>query len=180
MLYDANKVSEILNISKVTAYAKMKLPDVKPLVIHKNGKAFVDDNGLEAIKQSLKYNQNIDNEAEIETAATEAALLKEDLIEVLKSNIDFLKQQLSVKDSQLSAKDEQIYDIKTLLENTQVLFKQEQDKNNTILALPETIKDHDIKLVNKLNEVLEKQRIKAAEEAELSNKKSFFKRIFEK
>jgi hypothetical protein len=180
MLFDANKVSELLNISKVTAYAKMKLPEIKPIVIHKNGKAFVDEKGLDAIKQSLRYNQNIEWAAEAEAATTEAELLKEDIIEVLKNNIEFLKQQLTVKDTQMSAKDEQIYDIKRLLENTQVLFKQEQDKNNTILALPETIKEHDIKLVNQLTESLAKQRAIAAEEAELNRKKGLFQRFFDK
>jgi hypothetical protein len=180
MLYDANKVSELFNISKVTAYAKMKLPEIKPLVIHKNGKVYVDDIGLEAVKQSLRYNKNPEAEAEIEVASTEAEFLKEDLIDVLKNNIEFLKQQLTIKDAQMSAKDDQIHDIKKLLENTQVLFKQEQDKNNTILALPETIKEHDIQLVNRLNESLARQKAIAAEEAERKKKKSFFQRVFDR
>jgi hypothetical protein len=180
MLYDANKVSEVFNISKVTVYAKMKLPEIKTLVIHKNGKSYVDDNGLEAVRQSLRYNQNPESEAQAEAASTETELLKEDLIEVLKNNIEFLKQQLTIKDAQMSTKDEQIHDIKKLLENTQVLFKQEQDKNNTILALPDTIKEHDIQLVNKLNQSLEKQKAIAAEEAELRKKKGFLHRIFDK
>lgn len=178
MLYDANKVSELFNISKVTAYAKLKLPEIKPLVIHKNGKVYVDDNGLEAVRQSLRYNKSQEAEAEIEVASTEAELLKEDLIEVLKNNVEFLKQQLSIKDAQMSAKDEQIHDIKKILENTQVLFKQEQDKNHTIAALPDTIKEHDIELVNKLNAALQRQRAIAAEEAELRKKKSFLQLIF--
>jgi hypothetical protein len=177
MLYDANKVSELFNISKVTAYAKMKLPEIKPLVVHKNGKVYVDDNGLEAVRQSLRY-KNPESEAEVEVASTEAELLKEDLIEVLKNNVEFLKQQLSIKDAQMSAKDQQIHDIKKLLENTQVLFKQEQDKSSTIAALPDTIKEHDIELVNKLNAALERQRAIAAEEAELRNKKGLLQRIF--
>lgn len=175
MLYDANKIAEQLNISKVTAYAKMKLQEIKPLVINQNGKSFVDDKGLEAIRQSLKYNQNpeAESEGETEVAATEAELLKEDLIEILKNNVEFLKQQLNVKDAQ-------IHDIKKLLENTQVLFKQEQDKNKTILSLPETIKEHDIQLVNNLTLALERQRAKVAAEEELRKKKSFLKRIFDK
>lgn len=55
-MYNAIYISKKLNISKVTAYAKMKLPEVKPFVILENGKSCVGDEGLEAIKQSLRYN----------------------------------------------------------------------------------------------------------------------------
>ena len=58
MIYDAFKIAKHLNISKVTAYAKMKLPEIKPFIIMHNGKTCVDEKGLDAIKQSLKYNQN--------------------------------------------------------------------------------------------------------------------------
>jgi|GEM_PF-2009946 len=169
MIYDAFKIAKHLDISKVTAYAKMKLPEIKPFLIFHNGKTCVDDKGLEAIKQTLKYNQN--SEAQAEVAATAVTLLKEDMIEILKNNIEFIKEQLNVKDGQL-------YNINKLLENTQVLFKQEQEKNKIVLSLPETIKEHDIQLVNTLNESLERQRaITAAEEVSRRNK-GIFQRLF--
>ena len=171
MIYDAFKIAKHLNISKVTAYAKMKLPEIKPFLIFHNGKNCVDDKGLEAIKQTLKYNQN--SEAESEVAATEVTLLKEDMIEILKNNIEFIKDQLTVKDGQL-------YNINKLLENTQVLFKQEQEKNKVVLSLPETIKEHDIQLVNTLTQSLEKQRAITAAEESLRRKKGIFQRLFDK
>ena len=163
-MYDALKISKHLNISKVTVYAKMKLPEIKAFLIFHNGKTCVDEEGLEAIKQCLKYNQT----AEEEVAATDVTQLKEDMIDILKNNIEFLKQQLNVKDGQL-------YDINKLLENTQVLFRQDQEKNKAILSLPETIKEHDIQLVNTLTQTLERQKIKAAAEEELHRKKGFSK-----
>ncbi|GCD09979.1 hypothetical protein [Clostridium tagluense] len=169
MIYDALKVSKRLNISKVTVYAKMKLPEIKAFLIFHNGKTCVDEEGLEAIKQSLKYNQT----SEEEIAATDITSLKEDMIEILKNNIEFLKEQLTVKDGQL-------YDINKLLENTQILFRQDQEKNKAILSLPETIKEHDIQLVNKLTQTLERQKAKAAAEEELHRKKSIFQRLFDK
>ena len=171
MIYYAFKIAKHLNISKVTAYAKMKLPEIKPFLITHNGKTCVDDKGLQAIKQSLKYNLNTD--AEEEVAATVVTLLKEDMIEILKNNIEFIKEQLTVKDGQ-------IYNINKLLENTQVLFKQEQEKNKIVLSLPETIKEHDILLVNNLNESLERQRAKTAAEESLYRKKGLFHRLFDK
>ena len=169
MMYDALKISKHLNISKVTVYAKMKLPEIKAFLIFHNGKTCVDEEGLEAIKQCLKYNQT----AEEEVAATDVTQLKEDMIDILKNNIEFLKQQLNVKDGQL-------YDINKLLENTQVLFRQDQEKNKAILSLPETIKEHDIQLVNTLTQTLERQKIKAAAEEELHRKKGIFQRLFDK
>ena len=171
MIYDAFKIAKHLNISKVTAYAKMKLPEIKPFLIFHNGKTCVDDKGLEAIKQTLKYNQN--SEAESEVAATAVTLLKEDMIEILKNNIDFIKEQLNVKDGQL-------YNINKLLENTQVLFKQEQEKNKVVLSLPETIKEHDIQLVNTLTKSLEKQRAITAAEEDIRRKRGIFQRLFDK
>ena len=93
------------------------------------------------------------------------------MIEILKNNIEFLKQQLNVKDGQL-------YDINKLLENTQILFRQDQEKNKAVLSLPETLKEHDIQLVNTLTQTLEKQRAKAAAEEEKLNKKGIFQRLF--
>jgi len=169
MIYDAFKIAKNLNISKVTAYAKMKLPEIQPFLIAHNGKTCVDEKGLEAIKQSLKYNQN--SEAESEVAVTVVNLLKEDMIEILKNNIEFIKEQLIVKDGQL-------FNINKLLENTQVLFKQEQEKNKIVLSLPETIKEHDIQLINNLNDSLERQRAKTLAEEELHRKKGILQRIF--
>ena len=50
MIYDALKISKQLKISKVTAYTKMKLPEIKAFLIFHNGKTCVDEEGLEAIK----------------------------------------------------------------------------------------------------------------------------------
>ena len=171
MIYDAFKISKHLNISKVTAYAKMKLPEIKPFIITHNGKSCVDEKGLDAIKQCLKYNHN--SQAESEVAATDITLLKEDMVDILKDNIEFIKQQLTVKDGQL-------YDINKLLENTQILFKQEQEKNKIVLSLPQTIKEHDIQLVNTLTQSLEKQRAISEAEKVLHKKKGILQRLFYK
>jgi len=169
MLYDATRIAKKLNISKVTAYAKMKLPEIQSFLISQNGKSLVDENGLEAIKQSLKYNQS----PQEEVAATEMDTLKEDMTDNLISTIEFLKGQLNVKDEQMQS-------IRKLFENTQILFKKEQEKN--VLALPEKIKEHDIELVNTLTEAMEIQRSKVRQEEEEENenrkRKGFFKKIF--
>lgn len=176
MLYDATNIAKQLNISKVTVYAKLKLKEIKPLVINKYGKAYVDENGLESIKQSLKYNQSTIAEGEV-AATAGIELLKDDMIETLKTNIDFLKKQLNVKDEQLLCKDDHIKGINQLFENTQVLFKQEQAKSITILALPEVIKEHDIELVETLTAALKRQKEEFLKEKH-NQKKGFFNGLF--
>jgi len=166
MLYDATRISKKLNISKVTAYAKMKLPEIKSFLIPQNGKTLVDEKGLEAIKQSLKYKQS----SEDEVAATDMNIFKGDMINTLTSTIQFLKEQLTVKDEQMQS-------IKKLFENTQILFKKEQEKN--VFVLPEKIKEHDIELVNTLTQAMQIQRSKVREEeAQNKKKKGFLKKLF--
>ena len=47
-----------------------------------------------------------------------------------------------------------------------------------MLSLPETIKEHDIELLNTLNQSLERQRAKTAAEQETNRKKGIFQRLF--
>lgn len=176
MLYDAKKIAKLLNISTVTAYAKLKLDEIKPLIIIQNGKSFVNDKGLEAIRQNLKYNTNSNAEEASTTAEIEE--LKDDMIETLKNNIEFLKEQLIIKDNQLLSKDDQIKEINQLFENTQVLFKQEQEKTKTILAIPETIREHDVEIVNTLNQAMEKQKQSYLLEQQNQKKRGFLSSIF--
>jgi len=177
MLYNVSEIAKNLSISRVTAYAKLKLKEVKPFVIKKNGKTQVDEKGLMAIKDSLNYNErNITNE-EIAASTIEMDVLKEDIIDTLRSNIEFLKKQINVKDEQLSIKDNQMQKNNQLFENTQVLFKNEQEKNTAILTLPITIYDHDIELVNNLNAAMQKQKDAFLKEQQ-DHKKGLFNSIF--
>ena len=172
MLYDATQISEQFNITKLTADAKLELPEVKLLVINKDGKLFVDEIGLEIIKESLKYSQ----ETEKEIAGVEAELLKDDMIKVLKANNEFLKNQLNVKDDQIEV-------IKKLLENNKIFMQyaqENEEKNKATLNSTAVVKEHDIELVNKLSEALERQRVKAEAEREQQKDKGFFKRLFKK
>ena len=117
MLYDATRIAKKLNVSKVTVYAKMKLPEIRSFLISENGKSLVDEKGLEAIKQSLKYNQS----SETELAATDMGILKGDMINSLTGTIEFLKEQLNVKDEQMQS-------IRKLFENNKSCLKRNKKK----------------------------------------------------
>ncbi len=177
MLYNVTQIAKILNINKVTAFAKLKIDEVRPLVIKRDGKTFVNEKGLKAIKDSLNYNQNTVTKDEIAASTLEIDIIKEDIIDSLKTHIEFLKEQINVKDQQISSKDNQIQKNNQLFENTQVLFKNEQEKNTTILTLPETIKEHDIELVNTLTTAMKKQK-EAFLIEQMKRKKGIFSGIF--
>ena len=177
MLYNVTEIAENLNISRVTAYAKLKLKEVKPFIIRQNGKTQVDEEGLMAIKNSLDYNESAITNKEVAASTIEMDVLKVGIIDTLKSNIEFLKKQINVKDEQLSIKDNQIQKNNQLFENTQVLFKNEQEKNTSILTLPKTIHDHDIELVNNLTAAMQRQKDLFLKEQQ-NHKKGLFNSIF--
>lgn len=168
MLYDANKIAEELNISKITAEIKLKLKELQPYITLENNNSFINEEGLEIIKQSLKYNET----EQKEVAATEIETLKVDIIETLKNDLSFLKEQLYVKDSQ-------IQDMKNLFENTQHLFLQEQEKNKFFLTLPEIIKERDLNIFNNITESIHRPSRKEIQE-QRRREKRFFHRFFKK
>lgn len=148
MLYSVEDVAIKLNVSKVTIYNKLKLKEYKDKVIKKAGKAYIDDDLLNLIKDSLKSKTDIDSnniqdttKEEIATSEADLLNLNKDFIYSLQSEIEFLRQQIQEKDKQLNAKDE-------LLKNMQILIKQGQDKQENILQLEAHFKDLDTKLLN--------------------------------
>lgn len=168
MLYDANKIAEELNISKITADMKLKLKELQTYITLENNNSFVNEEGLEIIKQSLKYNET----EKKEVAATKIETLKIDIIETLKKDLEFLKEQLDVKDTQ-------IQDMKKLFENTQHLFLHEQEKNKFFLTLPEIIKERDLNIFNNITQSIHRPSRKEIQE-QRKREKRFFHRFFKK
>lgn len=55
----------------------------------------------------------------------------------LEEQIDYLKTIVAEKDKQIAVKDEQIFSLTRLTENSQILLKQEQDKNRLLIDTSE-------------------------------------------
>ena len=193
MLYDVKELSSKLGVSAVTIYAKLKLKEVKPFVVLKEGKSYVMEEGLELIKQSIKLNQSLNLE-EVETAECEAAStiavekegLKDMLIQTLQKQVEdlirerdviraekqeeivHLRGQIGVKDNQIATRDKHV-------ENMQVLLKNEQEQSENIKTLPESLKEHDIHLVNTLSESMKRQKqfYEMEELSKMKKKKNF-------
>ncbi|NFF82832.1 hypothetical protein FC764_16775 [Clostridium botulinum] len=161
-MFTVEEVAEQLNVSKVTIYSKLKKFDDR--VILKQGKKYITDELFNLIKNDLKIknfnnnNLNIDND--INGLNAEIATDRDDLINLNKDLINTLIKQLEEKDKQIA-------DLHRLIENNQVLLKQEKEVNQ--LQLEEHLKEVDLKL----NDVKDKM-----EQRKEEHKKGLFKKFF--
>jgi len=161
-LYDINKVSELTGVSKVTIYKKIKkLKELEPFIVRKDDKTYILQDGLKLIKEQLTVNKKVNLEVESETAI-EGISTK---LTINKELINLLTEQLKEKDIQLKEKDKQIAELHKLIENSQILLKEEQKKKDQQLYLEEHFEEVD----NKLQDLREKM------EQKRNDKKSFFK-----
>lgn len=163
-MYDINKVSELTGVSKVTIYKKIKkLKELEPFIVHKDDKIYVLEDGLKLIKEHLTVNKNVNSEVESEIAIEGIPM---DLT-INKELINLLTDQLKEKDIQLKEKDKQIAELHKLIENSQILLKEEQKKTDQQLYLAEHFEEVDNKLQD-LRERMEQRR------NDKNEKKSFF------
>lgn len=160
-MYDINEVSELTGVSKVTIYKKIKkIKELEPFIVKKDDKTYILEDGLKLIKGHLTVNNKVNSEVESEVAiegiSTELTINKE--------LINLLTEQLKEKDTQLKEKDKQIAELHKLIENSQILLKEEQKKSDKQLYLEEHFQEVD----NRLQDLREKM------EQRKSDKKSFF------
>lgn len=161
-MYDINRVSELTGVSKVTIYKKIKkLKELEPFIVRKDDKTYILEDGLKLIKDQLTVNKKVNSEVESEIAiegiSTELTINKE--------LINLLTEQLKEKDIQLKEKDKQIAELHKLIENSQILLKEEQKKSDKQLYLEEHFEEVDTKLQD-LREKMEQRK---------NEKKGFFK-----
>lgn len=139
-MYTIAEIAEVLNVSKVTVYNKLKqLEDKVNLDLTvKEGVKYLNENGFNLIKESLKEKPILKKETQIIDMSIVLGL-KDENINLLKMQIDDLKSQLHEKDKQLEVKDR-------LIENMQFLLK---DSQKNILLLQSEKKGFWAKIFNK-------------------------------
>lgn len=162
MLRTVEEVAIQLGVSKTTIYNKLKLKEYKELIVKKQGKSMVDDGLFNLIQESLKFKNEVENEEIENDVNAEISIDEEGLFNLNKELISNLLEQLKEKDKQIA-------ELHKLIENSQVLLKEEQKKTDQQLYLAEHFEEVD----NKLQDLREKMEQKRNE------KKSFFK-IFSK
>lgn len=136
-MYDVNELASLLKVSKVTVYKKLKkLKELEPFIVLKDDKTYVLEDGLEILKRSLQGTKEVKETFYNEVASdcnTEELMVNNELVNVL---IDQLKE-----------KDAQILNLHRLIENNQILLRQQQDKELKQLQLEQHFQDVDEKLL---------------------------------
>ena len=196
MLYDVEQIAKLTQVSKVTVYRKLKLNEIQPYIIVKQGKSYLDEEGFHVISELLnvitpengeltpkeiEQAESIENKGLLHETSCNYAVVSElkSQIEFLqdllknhpsKDEIEFLKSQLQEKDKQLESKDK-------LLENMQVLVKNSQlNQERDIPMLEAHFMELDEKLAN-IRAEMEQRKIKYQEEQQ---QKGFWEKLFRK
>jgi len=127
-MFTVEEVSENLGVSKVTIYAKLK--KFNDRVVTKQGKKYITDDLLTLIKQDLKAkdietdNLNFNNG---KNGANEEITM--DNVDLNNLNKDLINSLLE----QLKQKDKQIDELHKLLENSQVLLRDREERDPLLL-----------------------------------------------
>lgn len=156
MLRTVEETAIQLGVSKTTIYNKLKLKEYKSRIVKKQGKSMVDDSLFNLIQEGLKVQNEVENK-EIENDINAEISIDEDgLLNLNKELIDNLLEQLKEKDKQIS-------ELHKLIENSQILLKEEQKKSEQQLYLAEHFEEVD----NKLQDLREKMEQKRNEKIKL-------------
>ena len=192
MYYTVGEASNKLKTSKVTIYNKIKLKPFNTMTVTQSGQTMIDDTLLKLLNNSLhnKVDLNYDSETTVDSTAENPRERHEikpldDTINSYKYIIETLTNQLDKKDSQLEEKngqlnkkdsqmdekDNQIATLLTLVQNFQILQKEQQQPKQHILLLEEHFQEFDSKLQDIKNKMSDRKE-------EEHKQKSFFSKIF--
>ena len=156
MLRTVEETAIQLGVSKTTIYNKLKMKEYKSKLVKKQGKSMIDDSLFNLIQEGLKVKNEVENK-EIENDVNSETSIDEDgLLNLNKELIDNLLEQLKEKDKQIS-------ELHKLIENSQILLKEEQKKSEQQLYLAEHFEEVD----NKLQDLKEKMEQKRNEKIKL-------------
>ena len=151
-----------LGVSKTTIYNKLKLKEYKSKLVKKQGKSMIDESLFNLIQEGLKVQNEVEKKEIKNDVNAEISIDEDGLLNLNKELIDNLLEQLKEKDKQIS-------ELHRLIENNQILLKEEQKKSEQQLYLAEHFEEVD----NKLQDLKEKM------EQKRNYRKSLFK-IFSK
>ena len=156
MLRTVEETAIQLGVSKTTIYNKLKMKEYKSKLVKKQGKSMIDDSLFNLIQEGLKVKNEVENK-EIENDVNAETSIDEDgLLNLNKELIDNLLEQLKEKDKQIS-------ELHRLIENSQILLKEEKKKSEQQLYLAEHFEEVD----NKLQDLKEKMEQKRNEKIKL-------------
>lgn len=136
MLYTVAEVSDLIGLSKVSIYKKLKLKELQEHIIKKGGITYLDDSALNLIEDSLKLsNVETDFKNDVGTSVEKNFLINSDDLAVKDDYISTLKKQLDEKDVQIRELINRLQQEQELHRNQQILLKCEQNEANGSLLL---------------------------------------------
>ena len=147
MIYTVAELSKMLEVSKVTIYNKLNSlkNDLKPYTKHKKGVIHIDDEGLLILKKDLgliKVKSTLKSEEQFKgpnvddnnglSQFKDLNYLVKNLEKTLKTGqeeyINSLLDQIEILKLELQNKDAQINNTLRLLENSQILMREDKEK----------------------------------------------------
>ena len=134
-------VAEELGISKAAIYKKLKKEKYKNSITKENGKMMLSDSVVEELKKNVRKKKKVENFKDIEIVDEENKV--EVLVNDTKENKEKIVESLL---RQLEEKDKQINKLHDLIENNQIIIKNQQEKEKEQLKLEEHFKEIDKKL----------------------------------
>ena len=177
-MYTVEEIANELDVSKVTIYSKLKkFPDE---VIVKRGKKYVTDKLFDVIKGEIdnkKEDKIQDIKVSINGSVVEDISEDTDINEINQELINAMLGQLNEKDIQIKEKDNQIKTLQKLIGNSQMLLKQEQEKDLEKISMESHFEEFDKKLTD-IKEKLDQRRKLEIELKESREKKKLWNRIF--
>lgn len=174
MLISVAELSNLIGLSKVSIYSKLKLKELEPYILKSKGITYITEEGVTLIKGFFNLNdddlnlkddilnplnnvsESISDKISENIENKEIQEIKYQLKELSVDYLNSLKQEIETLKSQLVEKDKQIDELHKLIENNQILLKQEQDKEIKKLQLEEHFNEVDEKLM----EIREKMEYK--------------------
>lgn len=130
MLYTVAEVAQLIGVSKVSIYNKLKLKEIEEYIVKSKGITYVTDDGLNLIKEGFNIINGVESDLTHSEIASDEMLetecidegfnLKDDYVNYLKEENQRLWSEIDEKNIQLNGKDK-------LLENMQILIKREQE-----------------------------------------------------
>lgn len=178
MLYTVSELSDLINLSKVSIYKKLKLKELEGHIIKKTGITYIDEVGFNLLKDSLKLNDDVKsdlNNKDIESPLSEETDTDTEDLTINTELVKTLIEQLKTKDIQIQELNNRLAKEQELHQNTQVLYRQEQEKpKQDLLLLEEHLKEFDDRLMTIKEDMELRKEIKDKES------KSWLKKIIGK
>ena len=153
MLKSIEDVSKELGISKAAIYRKLKSDEYKKYIVKENGKMMLTEILLDKLKLNTRK-KKVEDIQEVE-------IVEKKELEVINKNYkDDKSDVVGILLNQINEKNLQINRLHDLIENNQVLIKNQQEREKEQLKLEEHFREIDKKLIEIRNQKKKKSTLK--------------------